>query len=443
MRTKESAQKPWGPQRQVLVAGVKRPVAASFALAGCATIALLATYASAQTPAPKPTEAVQSTPASPAQSAQDISGIWQGTLHIPQANRDLRIVNKISKNDKGELKVLDYSIDQGGMALPASKASFEGGVFKYSIEQIGGAYQGTISPDGQTITGTWTQGPNPLPLNLARTSPDAAWPIPEPPKPMAADADPSFEVATIKPNDSGATQMRGLTIQGREFRTNASSLQDLIAFAYNMQAKQIVDGQPWMSSDRYDILAVPDTPGVPNPEQVRVMIRKLLADRFKLTFHHEQREMSAYVLEVAKTGEKLTPTVIKGNLPGIGFRPGNDGLTMRAMNASMADFTGFLQVIVLDRPVVDRTNLAGKYDLKCTFTPDDSQFNGHPPRLPAPSSNAGGTTGGVDGAPSATDTAAAPSLFEAMQQQLGLKLTAQKTGVDVLVIDHVEKPSAN
>ncbi len=422
MRTEESARK---------------PAAAKLALAACVAIALLATCASAQ--APKPAEAAQSAPASTPQSAQDITGIWQGTLHVPQANLDLRIVNKITKDDKGELKVLDYSIDQGGMPLPASKASFEGGVFKYSIEQIGGTYQGTMSPDGKTITGTWTQGPNPLPLNLARTAPDAAWPIPEPPKPMAADADPSFEVATIKPNDSGATQMRGLVIRGREFRTNASSLQDLIAFGYSVQAKQIVDGPAWMSSDRYDILAVPDTPGVPNAEQVRVMIRKLLADRFKLTFHHEQREMSAYVLEVAKSGEKLAPTVSKGNLPGLGFRPGTDGLTMMAMNASMADFTGFLQVLVLDRPVVDRTNLTGKYDLKCTFTPDDSQFNGHPPRLPAANSAAGG----ADGVTPAAETAAAPSLFEAMEQQLGLKLTAQKTGVDVIVIDHVEKPSPN
>lgn len=173
MRTRESVQKPF--------------IAA--ALACCAAIALTASGAGAQTPAPKPAEAAQSAPASPAQSAQDITGIWQGTLHIPQANRDLRIVNKISKDDKGALKVADYSIDQGGMPMIASKVTFEGGVLKYSIEGIGGTYQGTMSPDGQTITGTWTQGPGPMPLNLARTSPDAAWPIPEAPKPMAADAD--------------------------------------------------------------------------------------------------------------------------------------------------------------------------------------------------------------------------------------------------------------
>jgi uncharacterized protein (TIGR03435 family) len=86
--------------------------------------------------------------------------------------------------------------------------------------------------------------------------------------------------------------------------------------------------------------------------------------------------------------------------------------------------------------VVDRTDLTGKYDLKCTFTPDDSQFNGNPPRLPAPASNTNASS-------STTAVAAAPSLYEAMQEQLGLKLTAEKTGVDVIAIDHVDKPSPN
>jgi hypothetical protein len=133
------------------------------------------------TPAPAPAGQSSAAPA----SATDIVGIWQGTLHIPQGNRDLRIENKISKDDKGNLKVVDYSIDQGGQPLVANKASFDGGVLTYSIDRIGGKYEGKMSPDGKTITGNWTQGPNPLALNLDRTTEDAAWPIPEPPKPMA------------------------------------------------------------------------------------------------------------------------------------------------------------------------------------------------------------------------------------------------------------------
>jgi hypothetical protein len=154
--------------------------------------------------APGPAQAARApapagqSPATPA-PAMDIVGIWQGTLHIPQANRDLRIENKISRDDKGNLKVVDYSIDQGGQPLVANKASFDGGVLTFSIDRIGGKYEGKMSPDGKTITGTWTQGPNPLALNLDRTTEEAAWPIPEPPKPMAADANPKFDVVTVVP----------------------------------------------------------------------------------------------------------------------------------------------------------------------------------------------------------------------------------------------------
>jgi hypothetical protein len=314
------------------------------------------TRAQDATPAGEQAAAPQSVTQTPAQgsstaltaaSPKDVLGIWQGKLHIEQANQDLRTVVKIVKAQGGEYRATLYSIDQGGQPIAANKTSFEDGVLKYSIDAIGGSYEGKMSDDGKTITGTWTQGAGKLALVLERTTPDNAWPIPEAPKPMAANADPAFEVATIKPNDSGATQLQGLVIRGRQFLTRASSLQDLISFAYNVQAKQVADGPAWMVPDRYDIEALPDAPGVPNTEQIRVMIRKLLADRFQLKFHHEQREMSAYVLEVAKGGAKLTANDSKGNLPGLGFRPGPDGITLGAMNATMGDFAGFLQVLGL------------------------------------------------------------------------------------------------
>jgi uncharacterized protein (TIGR03435 family) len=253
---------------------------------------------------------------------------------------------------------------------------------------------------------------------------------------MAANADPNFEVATIKPNNSGATSMQGLTMRGRNFATRASSVADLISFAYEVQAKQVVGAPDWLDKDRFDIAAVPEQEGAPNPEQIRIMIRKLLADRFKLTFHRDKREMSAFVLTVGKNGNKLTPTQIKGTLPGIGIRPAPNGMTLNMINATIPDFTGFLQTLVLDRPVVDKTGIQGRYDFQCTFTPDDTQFGGHPPQMPKPA-----------GAPetNATDAAAtaAPSFYDALQNELGLKLTAEKTQVDVIAIDHVEKATAN
>ena len=360
--------------------------------------------------------------------AQDITGNWQGTL-TPPSGKELRIILQLTKDD-GRLKGTMYSIDQGAQPFKASSVVLDGSTFKYSVDVIGGSYEGKLSADGKAISGTWTQGTNPLPLNLVRPAKEAAWEIPAPPPPpklMAADANPSFDVATIKPNDSGATRMQGLTIRGRNFATRASSLSDLIAFAYEVQFKQIVGGADWMDKDRYDIAAVPDQDGAPNPEQVRIMIRKLLADRFKLTFHKEKRELSAFVLTVGKDGSKLTPTQLNGPLPGLGFGPGKGGVALHMMNGRMVDLTAFLQQLVLDRPVVDQTGLAGKFDLNVTFSPDDSQFNGNLPPFAKPAE-------GVE---------PAPPLFEAIQEQLGLKLEAKKTQVDVIAIDHVEKPSAN
>jgi uncharacterized protein (TIGR03435 family) len=376
------------------------------------------------------TQAAQSQAQSPPEhNAQGIAGTWQGTLH---AAKDLRTVLKISQDD-GRLKAVMYSIDQGAQPINASSVTLDGSAFKMSVDLIGGSYEGKLSSDGKSIIGAWQQGLNPLPLALVRATSETAWEIPAPappPKPMT-DADPSFDVATIKPNNSGAPSMQALIVRGRNFATRNSSLIDLICFAYEVQAKQIVGAPDWTDKDRYDLNAIPEQEGVPNPQQLRIMVRKLIADRFKLTFHPDKRELSAFVLTVGKNGSKLTPTQLKGPLPGLGFLPTKEGLKLIVRNGTMADFSGFLQTLVLDRPVVNQTSLADKYDFSCTFTPDDSEFNGHPPLL--------------NGQPpkAADDAEAAPGLFQAIEQQLGLKLEAKKAPVDVLVIDHVEKPSAN
>ncbi|HWZ51843.1 MAG TPA: TIGR03435 family protein [Granulicella sp.] len=393
------------------------------------SIALFAVHAPgswAQSHPVAPAAAVAAAPAGEVHPRGDIAGDWQGTL---EAGKSLRLILRVAKTDKGWGAKM-YSIDQGAQGFNANSITLDGASFKYSVDLIGGSYQGTLSADGNTIAGTWTQGPNPLPLTLVRATKETAWEIPAPPPPpklMAADADPSFDVATIKPNDSGAAGMQGLTLNGRNFATRNSSLEDLISFAYDVQAKQIIGAPDWINKDRYDIAAVPEQEGAPNPKQLKIMIRKLLADRFKLTFHNDKRELSAYVLTVTKSGQKLTPTQMNGPLPGIGMRPKPEGLMLIVGNGTLTDFTGFLQTIVLDRPVVNQTGLTAKFDFSFTFTPNDSQFNGHPPPLPAHTDS----------------TELSPDLFQALQQQLGLKLDAEKTPVDVIAIDHVEKPSAN
>jgi uncharacterized protein (TIGR03435 family) len=355
----------------------------------------------------------------------DLSGNWQGTL---KAGKDLRVVFNIYKGDKDGWSAKMYSIDQTPQPIPVSSVTRQGSVVKISVDMIGCSFEGKLDANGKSIAGKWTQGGQPLPLTLLLATPETAWDIPDapkPPTPMAADANPSFDVATIKPNPSGAPSLQGLTLQGRHLVVKNGSLNDLVTFAYSLHVKQVVNGTGWMDNDRYDIDAVPDQPGTANLAQMRIMVLKLLADRFALKFHNEKRDMSAYVLTAGKTGQKLTPTQIHGNAPSFYYAQGTGGLTLHLVNGTMNDFTSFLQLLVLDKPVVDQTGITGRFDCNVTFTPDQTQFNGNLPKLPA------------------SDVPDAPDLFTAIQQQLGLKLSAEKTAVDVLVIDHVEKPSPN
>ena len=356
-------------------------------------------------------------------AAQDITGAWQGTL---QAGRELRLVVKISKADGG-LKAILYSIDQQGPGMPASAITLQGSTVKMSVAGIGGTYEGKLNADGTSITGTWTQGGAPLPLNLKRATSETAWTIPDPPArlpPMSADASPVFEVATIKPGKP-ETQGKGFMVRGRRFSTVNTSLSDLIMFAYGLHARQITAGPAWLEKDKYDLTAQPDGEGQPNDKQWKTMVQKLLADRFKLTFHRDKKELSVYAIVVGKTGPKLTKSEGDPNgLPslffrGVGVLPGR--------NATMADFAGVMQSAVLDRPVVDQTELPGRYDFTLTWTPDESQFGGLGVKVPPPTD----------------DAAAPPDLFTAIQLQLGLKLESTRAPVEILVIDRVEKPSEN
>jgi bla regulator protein blaR1 len=355
-----------------------------------------------------------------------IQGTWQGTLHVPDGPQ-FRWVAKITEASDGTLKVTIYNIDTGAPPTAATSASFQDGAFKFAIQSLDRSFEGKMSADGKSISGTLRQEPLNIPLVFERATPETEWTIPAPPPkipPMAADADPSFEVATIKPSKPGEPG-RAFLVRGREFSTINTTLSDLITFAYDVQQNQIVDGPKWMFSDKFDIAAQPDAPGSPNTQQVHMMIEKLLADRFQLKFHRDSKEMPAYVLTVAKDGPKLEKSQgdPKG-LPGLFFSQLG---VLHVVNATMADFAGVMQRTVFDRPVVDQTGLQGKWDFTLKWTPDESQFSGLGMKVPPPSDAAD----------------APPPLFTAIQEQIGLKLEAKKTPVPVLVLDHVEPPSPN
>jgi uncharacterized protein (TIGR03435 family) len=358
--------------------------------------------------------------------AQSLEGTWQGTLQAPN-NRELRAVIKITKNGNA-LQGVFYSIDQGGAQLAISSATLQGSTVKMTIPGIGGSYDGKLEADGNSITGTMTQGPNPLPLPLKRTTPETAWEIPPPPaapKALPAGAKLEFEVATIKPSPEGQ-QGIGINVNGREFRTRNTKLTDMMTFAFGLHAKQIAGLPGWADNEKFDILAPLPAEGTPSEPQLRTMFQNLIIDRFGLTFHREKRELSVYTINIGKggaAGMKMSKNESKQPLPGLGFQ----GLgKMRATNATMSDLAGLLQFMVLDRPVVDQSGVTDRFDFMLNWTPDEFQFPTAGQRPPAP-----------------TGPDAPPDLLTAFQEQLGMKLESTKAPADVYVIDKVARPSEN
>ena len=206
-------------------------------------------------------------------------------------------------------------------------------------------------------------------------------------------------------------------MKGRLFSANNVSILRLIQFAYGIQPRQILNAPAWAETDKFGIEAEPNTPGQPSTEQYREMYQKLLADRFKLSFHRSKKEFSVYALKPDKDGPKLTKSSDdpKGSPRGVG-RPGAHGdWTVTFINFTMEDLVSGLMQLIKDRQVVDQTGLTGRYDFHLTYAPD----------------------------PLAPDVGSAPDIFHAVQQQLGLQLESTKAPVDVLVIEHVESPSAN
>src|SRR6185312_454664 len=182
-------------------------------------------------------------------NAQNLVGTWQGTLVAGTQN--LRVVFKISVGVDDKLKAVNYSIDQGAFPIPVTTITHDGSTLKMSIASVDGSFERNISFDGNTITGTWTQG-KPLPLILTRATPETEWAIPEPPPPpttMPADAKPNFEVTTMKPSQN--PQGFGFHVNGSGWLiTHNTSLKDLIKIAYGLHPKRITGGPSWIEEDK-------------------------------------------------------------------------------------------------------------------------------------------------------------------------------------------------
>jgi uncharacterized protein (TIGR03435 family) len=231
-----------------------------------------------------------------------------------------------------------------------------------------------------------------------------------------------FEVASIKPSKPGAD---GGGIKplpgGQTYVATNVPVKLIIKLMFHLNDRQISGGPGWLESDLYDVEAKADGPHT--IDELHVMFQNLLVDRFKLQFHKEMRTLPAYELVVDKSGARLTENHSPEHFD-IPVRPTGFG-KLEATHCSMSYFSWILS-LRLDRPVIDQTGLAQFYDFKLEWTPE-----------PPP-----GLAGRPDAATNLPPTNG-PDIFTALQEQLGLKLDSHKGPVEVMVIDHVERPSEN
>jgi len=274
----------------------------------------------------------------------------------------------------------------------------------------------------------------------------------------------SFEVASIKPSapvTDGRMMVRMETTPGGRWNASGVTVSMLIQQAYDVRSYQIIGGPGWLNTERYDIVAKAETPDI-NRESVRVLLQSLLAERFNLQTHRETKELPIYELVIGKDGHKLKKSEVQPDTPpetppadaGRAAQPGGAprgnfgaapasapprGASMIRMgrgqlNAQGIQISGITQMLAqqLGRPVIDKTDIKGNYDFNLQWTPDETQRGIGIAGMDRPAADS----------PLPADTSG-PSLFTAVQEQLGLKLEASKGPVETLVIDRVEKASGN
>jgi uncharacterized protein (TIGR03435 family) len=235
-----------------------------------------------------------------------------------------------------------------------------------------------------------------------------------------------FEVVSIKPSDPLSNNMHMGVGPGGGFEASGVTLRTLIQQAYNVRNFQILGGPGWIDTDKYDIITKDEAKGPSEADlgkmtdaardefRLRLLgkLQALLAERFQLKVHRETKELPVYELTVARGGPRLEAAGDDGGGSGLSSRRGDDGKSqITGKHFVIANLAMFLSSQV-GRTVIDKTGLSGKYNFQLNYAPDMGDISG-------------------------------PSLFTALQEQLGLKLDSQKGPVEVVVIDSVEKASAN
>lgn len=280
-----------------------------------------------------------------------------------------------------------------------------------------------------------TRFPFPALALLLFACPVSASPETAPPPQAARHA---FDVATIKRSDTQNPHPPSVEVTPDRFQATGMTLKELIKVAWDLNYgadDQVSGGPPWVSNTRFDLDAKEDAalaaeiaklPRQQRGEQVRAMLRDLITQRFRLQLHHETRQLAVYQLVVAKGGPKLLPAA-ESVTPQDSGKPDKPSRWVRfagvgELQGYSADISTLVTTLSMQpeiggRLVLDKTGLTGNYDFTLKWTPDIF--------LDQPSANSG------------------PSLFTALQEELGLRLDAAKAPVDSLIIDRVSPPSEN
>jgi uncharacterized protein (TIGR03435 family) len=237
-------------------------------------------------------------------------------------------------------------------------------------------------------------------------------------------AQPAFEVASIKPHDIFKPDGRklGLSLSGNKVSLICMPLVSLITEAYGVERYQVAGGPKWTSDSVggvYDVTAKTEGEGVPSKEQVREMLQTLLADRFQIQLHREMKELPVYELVVGKRGPKLKESPAE-SISSNRQTSSKQAIQMIAVHETLAHLANMI-AIYAGRPVIDKTGLTKTYDFALDWIQEGPHDNARP---------------------DASDPAG-PSIFTALEEQLGLKLEPQKKPTEMLIIDRAERPSEN
>lgn len=344
--------------------------------------------------------------------AQSVAGIWQGKM---QTASGFRIVFRFESANDGALRGVLYQPDQSVEGIVLSNVTFGDGELSVTQMAMDLSYRGKLSEHGEGIDGTLTRAGKTYALSLARATPETMWKHDAPTAAAAMVSSPNmaFKVATIKPSRPGTE--RSIRTRTRIFSTTGTTLENLVAFAWQLRAPRI-DGLPeWAKTEKFDISAEPNAEGQPSEDQDREMLKKLLAERFGMKFHMGSREFPVYALGVEKTHTRMAasePEFWRGSIY-VKEIPGGD-TQVQFVGQSMAMFADTIMNFIRERQIVDDSGLAGHFDFTLSVDTGDLK--------------------------SGTEEVRGEAVRRAAKAA-GFTLTPRRMPLSIVVMDAVEKPT--